>query len=120
MTAHVESEIFLAFDQWTTEWNNGNIDGYLEAYLNAPHTRYVSGKTILKGRDAIFAHFQNRGIMGTLHLTKKEIDFLSEINAQVFGEYVLTLKDGKESKGCFTVYLQKVQEDWKIVYDHSS
>ena len=120
MTAPIESEIFAAFDQWTTEWNNGNITGYLEAYLDAPYTRYVSGKTILIGRENIVSHFQNRGAVGTLFLAKKEIDFVSETNAQMFGEYVVKLDDGTEAKGCFTVYLQKIEEGWKIVYDHSS
>lgn len=117
-----ESEINEAFDKWTTEWNRGNVDGYLEAYLDAPHTRYVSGKTIIRGHENIVAHFQKRGAKGKLSLVGKEIDFMSQTDAHIFGEYVVDIDDGSGAvvKGCFTIYLQKVGDRWKIVHDHSS
>jgi ketosteroid isomerase-like protein len=119
------SEIKSAFGQWTDAYNRGNIEGYLEGYADLPTIRYVSGKNVIIGKEEICKVFKEKGTKGFLELVHFEAECFGA-NAICFGKYKLTedLKDGKEKEivheGCFTVHVQKLNGQWKIISDHSS
>lgn len=120
-----EDEIRKCFNSWTKCYNDGNLDGYLEAYADSEKTRYVSGSDIIIGKEKIKELVHSRGVKGMLSLDTLQIDFISEQNAICFGQYMLQLskvqdKDMEYRKGCFTVHLKKIEDQWKIVSDHSS
>jgi hypothetical protein len=101
------------------------LDGYLEAYADSEKTRYVSGSDIIIGKERIKELVYSRGAKGMLSLDTLQIDFISEQDAICFGKYVLQLskvqeKDMEYYKGCFTVHLKNIEDQWKIVSDHSS
>lgn len=126
----VSSEIKECFDKWTYAWNEGNIEGYLDGYVDSPIARYVSGKTVTRGKDNIARMFKERGARGNLSLISFESCCVSEHDAICFGQYRLiqytTVADNNEDsleetqEGCFTVHVRRVQHSWKIISDHSS
>ena len=116
---HVKVDIRNSFDNWTTAWNNDDIEGYLNGYANLPSVRYVSGKKIIKGKENIENLFRERGAKGTLSLVHFESECVSESDAVCFGQYRLTCDDDKH-EGCFTVHVRKIEGSWKIISDHSS
>jgi len=122
----LRNEIKSCFDSWTKCWNSGDVDGYLNGYIQSSSARYVSGKNIIRGYDEICKHFHSRGAKGKLLLKNFESNVISDCHAVCFGEYQLDLLDGggEQYEGCFTCHLQKVDigdsKGWKIVSDHSS
>jgi len=121
----IEDEIRKSFDSWTKCYNNGNLDGYLEAYADSEQTRYVSGSDVLLGKERIKELVHSRGPQGILSLDTLQIDVITEQNAICFGQYILQLNNTQDKnmeyhKGCFTVHLRKLNDQWKIVSDHSS
>lgn len=122
----IHNEIKSCFDSWTKCWNSGDVDGYLNGYIQSSSARYVSGKNIIRGYDEICKHFHSRGAKGKLLLKNFESNVISDCHAVCFGEYQLDLLDGsgEQYEGCFTCHLQKVDigdsKGWKIVSDHSS
>mmetsp|Transcript_20937 Transcript_20937/g.31809 ORF Transcript_20937/g.31809 Transcript_20937/m.31809 type:complete len:145 (-) Transcript_20937:1848-2282(-) len=113
------TEIKSCFDTWSNCWNSGDIEGYLDGYLDSPSVRYVSGKKVVRGKDSIAEHFRARGAGGQLSLTHFETDCLTDEHAICFGQYRLELEGGIH-EGCFTCHVQKIDKSWKIISDHSS
>lgn len=120
-----EYEIKKCFDSWTECYNQGNLNGYLEAYADSEYTRYVNGSNIIIGIQNIRDLVHSRGSNGVLSLEHFQVDMISDHDAICFGQYRLHVKtDGNDSfakhKGCFTVHVRKFEGAWKIWSDHSS
>jgi ketosteroid isomerase-like protein len=58
--------------------------------------------------------------MGTLKFSDLIVTVLSPDSAFVRGQFHLTMPDGKEPHGLFTLVLKKFPEGWRIIHDHSS
>jgi ketosteroid isomerase-like protein len=116
-----ECAIIDAFAGWTRAWNDGNVEGYVDAYLDSPTTRYVSGTTILHGKDKIAARCREKGVHGCLLTSDFEISILGTNDAVVFAKFCLVARDDTRHAGVFTVHLTRLTDtSWKIVSDHSS
>ena len=124
-------EIQSCFDKWAQAWNEGDINGYLDGYSDIPSVRYVSTKMVTRGKENIVKLFQERGAKGKLSLLHLESDIIGQDDAICFGQYRLVEEchvDGDNSgnqeekvhEGCFTVHVRRIQNEWKIISDHSS
>jgi hypothetical protein len=65
------------------------------------------------------ARFPTPQQMGKLTVTNITIEVLTDVDAIVFGHWMLAV-DNKAQKGVFTVQLRKIEGDWLFVSDHSS
>ncbi len=104
-------------------WNRGDIEGYLEGYLDSGETRMASGAQVIRGKDAIANGFRARyttpATMGTFEQSDMEIELLGETDALVFARWRHTV-DRTVQEGVFTVHLRKIGDDWYVVSDHTS
>ena len=116
----VADEVRKAFDTWTSAWNSGDVDGYLEAYENSDTVRYVSGSKIIHGKEDIVKKYKEKGIKGQLALGNFEVDDIGLENAIAFGEFLLTIDENTKAKGVFTVHVRLQNGLWRIHSDHSS
>ena len=118
-----EVAIRAVFDAGCAAWNRGELDGYLASYWNSDKTMWVSGGTLTRGSQAITAAYKARfptpQQMGKLTVTDMAIDILTDMDAIVFGHWMLAV-DNKTQKGVFTAQLRKIEDDWLFVSDHSS
>ena len=118
-----EVAIHATFDAGCAAWNRGELDGYLASYWNSDKTIWVSGGTLTRGSQAITAAYKARfptpQQMGKLTVTNMTIEVLTDLDAIVFGHWMLTI-DNKTQKGVFTVQLKKIEGEWLFVSDHSS
>ena len=118
-----EAAIRATFDFGCAAWNRGDVDAYLAGYWDSEQTRWISGGTVIEGRDAIVAAVKARYPspegMGTLDLTRLEIDVLTARDALVFGRLWHTLGDVTRAL-VFTVQLRREGEAWLMVTDHTS
>ena len=118
-----ESDARAAFEASCAAWNRGDVDAYLAGYWDSEQTRWISGGTVIEGKDAIVAAVKARyptpERMGTLELTQLEINALTAQDALVFGRLRHTLGDVTRAL-VFTVHLHKVGAAWLMVTDHTS
>jgi ketosteroid isomerase-like protein len=107
------------------DWNQGNLDGFLEGYWNSPGIVFQSGGNRSVGfeamRDRYRKRYQAEGkAMGRVAFSEVEIVPLSADSAFVRGRWGLTMPDGKKPGGLFTLIFRKFPNGWKIVHDHTS
>jgi uncharacterized protein (TIGR02246 family) len=106
-------------------WNNGDLDGYLAYYKDAPDTQAVLG-SFARGRDAIRnafrANFPNREAMGSLEQTEIDVRPLGETFALATGRYHLnrSRKGGGDADGTFTEVFEKTAAGWQIILSETT
>ncbi len=104
-------------------WNRGDIEGYLDGYLDSEETRMASGARVIRGKDAIAKGFRARyttpAAMGTFEHSEMEMELLGEADALVFAHWRHTVERTVQ-KGVFTVHVRKIGDDWYVVSDHTS
>ena len=67
-------------------------------------------------------NYSSRASMGTLTFSELEVHPLSDTFAVCIGKYHLerSKKDGGPADGLFSLVLQKTDDGWKIVLDHTT
>jgi uncharacterized protein (TIGR02246 family) len=106
-------------------WNAGDLEGYVKGYRDSPDTLFV-GRQISKGYAQILEdykrNYSTRASMGTLIFSELEVHSLSDTFAVCLGKYHLdrSKKDGGPADGMFSLVLEKTDDGWKIVLDHTT
>lgn len=119
----IKSEITDMLHAQDAAWNAGDIDGFMEDYLKSEDLRFASGGNVNRGWQATIDGYKNRypdkETMGKLTFKDMEIKVLSAQYAQVFGRWELEREQDKPG-GLFTLLVQKRDEKWLIITDHTS
>jgi uncharacterized protein (TIGR02246 family) len=106
-------------------WNAGDIDGFVKGYKDSPETIFI-GKQVSKGYQQIlddYRHnFATRASMGNLVYSELEVTALNDSFAVCTGRYHLDRprKEGGPADGLFSIVLEKTDQGWKIVLDHTT
>ncbi|MGH7506835.1 MAG: YybH family protein [Longimicrobiales bacterium] len=108
------------------EWNRGDLDGFLEDYLDSPETAFV-GAEVSYGVDQIRARYlrsywSTGRPEGLLRFENLRVRPLGSDYALAHGTYVLTDRDDgtEQSRGMFSLVLLRTSDGWRIIHDHSS
>ena len=106
-------------------WNRGNLQAYMDGYWRSPDLVFFSGATVTRGWQPTLERYQQRYAsagreMGKLEFSELHVDVLNERAAVVTGHWRLTMSDGKQPHGLFTLVFKKMDAGWRIVHDHSS
>lgn len=106
-------------------WNHGKLEGFMQGYWHSPDLTFFSGATETRGWEPTLARYRQRyqaegKEMGKLEFQKLNIDLLSRRSAVVTGQWQLTMSDGKQPHGLFTLIFKRLPAGWKIVHDHTS
>ena len=121
----VELDVAKAMLAQERAWNRGDIEGYAKGYKDSPETIFI-GKQMLKGYAQIVAEYKRAYptpvSMGTLAFSEIEVHPLDEKFAICTGKYHLerTKKEGGAVDGVFSMVLEKTEQGWKIVLDHTT
>ncbi|HEY4379516.1 MAG TPA: nuclear transport factor 2 family protein [Acidobacteriaceae bacterium] len=106
-------------------WNAGDLEGYVKGYKDSPDTVFM-GRQVSKGYAQIVEDYKHnymtRSSMGTLTYSELEAHALSDTFAICLGHYHLdrSKKDGGAADGAFSLVLEKTDQGWKIVLDHTT
>src|SRR5262249_5250380 len=106
-------------------WNHGQLEGYMQGYLDSPHLTFFSGGSVTKGRGPTLQRYrplsQGQGKeMGQLDFQDLNIELLGRKAAVVTGKWRLTMSNGTTPHGLFTLIVKKMPAGWRIVHDHTS
>ncbi len=106
-------------------WNRGDLEAYVQAYKDSPDTIFVSNQ-VNRGFSGLLAEYRRdyptKAAMGILGFSDLEVHPLGEDFATCIGRYHLdrTRRDGGSSEGYFSLVLEKTDQGWKIVLDHTT
>src|ERR1051325_2332451 len=106
-------------------WNHGKLEVFMQGYWQSPDLDFFSGGTVTKGWEPTLQRYRQRyqsegKEMGKLEFQDLHIDLLSRRSAVVTGKWQLTMSDGKQPHGLFTLVFKRLAGGWKIVHDHTS
>jgi len=110
-------------DAQQNNWNEGNVDAFLEGYWHSPDLTFSGTGGIARGWDAVLARYKknypDRAAMGRLDFYDLEFHFLGADAALVLGHWHLSRAQG-DIGGVFSLVWQRFPEGWRIVHDHTS
>jgi ketosteroid isomerase-like protein len=105
------------------DWNQGNVDAFLEGYWHSPDLTFSGSGGIARGWDGVLARYKknypDRAAMGQLDFSGLEFHFLGRDAALVLGHWHLSRAQG-DIGGVFSLVWQRFPEGWRIIHDHTS
>ena len=106
-----------------SNWNRGDIPAYMEGYWKSDSLLFVGGKGPTYGWSQTLTNYlksyPTNEKMGKLTFKLIKVDVLSQQDAFVVGQWTLHRKSDTLG-GHFSLLWKKIDEEWKIVADHSS
>ena len=103
-------------------WNKGDLDGYMNAYWKSDSLVFI-GKSIQRGWDSVNSSYQklysDKSKRGTLNFTYLKTTTFTENDVMIVGRWEVTIYEAKRG-GNFTVIMKKINNEWKVVYNHTS
>ncbi len=106
-----------------TDWNNGDIDGFMQGYWKSDSLVFVGKAAPVYGWKNTLERYKkaypDKSAMGALTFTIIKVELLDSSNGFVLGGW--RLKREKDSpEGYFTLWFRKIDGKWVIVCDHTS
>lgn len=106
-----------------TEWNKGNVAGYMKGYWESDSLVFIGKSGPTYGYEQTLARYKkaypDKDAMGVLTSTILSMKKLSAEYYFIVGKWALERKAGNLS-GSYTLLIQKINGEWVIVNDHSS
>ncbi|MFK8052197.1 MAG: DUF4440 domain-containing protein [Woeseiaceae bacterium] len=122
-TTSVEAEVRAMLSKQIADWNNGDIDAFMQSYWNNPTVRFASGGDVKSGWLTVLNQYKARypdvSAMGRLTTAELDIQALSDSAALAFGRWIVTA-NGQDYCGLFSLVIRNVDDRWVIVHDHTS
>lgn len=122
-TEKAKTAIELELRKQQVAWNNGNLIGFMAAYLPSDSLKFVSKRGITYGWQNVYNNYQKSyasdSLMGKLDFDFKHIELINNNHAIVTGTWQVNNQKGISS-GYFTLWLKRFKNKWLIVYDHTS
>jgi len=123
MKPSAEEEISETLQLQQKSWNEGDVNGFMNYYLNSDDLTFAGINGVTKGHEQVLKrylkNYDTPEKMGTLDFTILEFHQLSDKSAYLIGEWSLQRLDDNPS-GYFTLVWEKVNGQWKIIHDHTS
>ncbi|HJU67270.1 MAG TPA: nuclear transport factor 2 family protein [Gemmatimonadaceae bacterium] len=104
-------------------WNRGDLDAFVEDYVDSPRTTFISRQGVLHGRAAIRERYVPRfapGVRDSLSFDGVEADILGRDIIHVVAWYTLMRGDSVVSRAPTSVVLIRNGPRWSILKDHTS
>ena len=120
-----ELAIILLLNQQVTEWNNGNLDGFMEAYWKSDSLLFITATSTRKGWQSVYDsyrknYFETESTRGILKFEVLEFYPLNQQNNEilVLGKWEVN-KEEKISSGKFSLIMKQIEGKWRIIVDHT-
>ncbi len=104
-------------------WNEGNIDEFMTGYWQSDSLKFITKNGIRHGYDSVALNYKktygSREKMGTLDFSNIACAALQPGMMHVTGNWKVTESNGKVHSGIFSLIFRKVDQEWKIIIDHT-
>ena len=124
LSGNAQAAIRQVLDKQVEAWNRQDLDAFMQGYWHSPKLTFFSGATENRGWDAALERYRKAyksegRQMGKLAFSDLQIEILGPAAAFVRGSFHLTMPDGKQPHGIFTLVFRKFPEGWRIIHDHT-
>lgn len=118
-----EKEAILeAMSQQEQDWNNGDIDAFMQGYWSSDSLMFVGKNGIKYGWQTTLENYKksypDKSTMGKLSFTIEKLEVENQ-SAFMLGKWNIIRESGNIG-GYFTLYWKKMDGKWLIVLDHTS
>lgn len=107
----------------TTAWNKGDINGFMQTYWHSDSLLFIGKNGVTYGWQATLDRYKktypDATTMGKLDFKLLEFKPLAAGVYLLIGKWHLQRSIG-DLEGHFSLVLQKIKGEWKIIADHSS
>ncbi len=126
LTFHVtaqsaERDIEALLTQQAEAWNTGDIDGFMQGYIQSDDLHFLGKGGLTAGWHATLERYKkgypDQQTMGHLTFDLKEITKRTKDVYTVIGKFHLARQEMDDAEGFFLLVLQKIKGNWKIVAD---
>jgi ketosteroid isomerase-like protein len=123
------AKIKQVLEEQAKDWNDGNVDRFVQGYWRSEETVFVGASGIARGFSGVLARYKrdypDKKAMGHLSFSNLEVHPTCADSAYVLGEFSLErdspVTGKRETKsGYFTLYFRKISDKWVIVADHTT
>ena len=118
-----QQKILKVLEDQRVAWNKSDMEEYMQGYWKSDSLVFVGKSGPEYGWQNILDNYKkaypDKKAMGFLTFDIREIRVLNKENAFVVGAWHLKM-DTDEQRGYFTLLLEKINGQWKVVADHSS
>jgi hypothetical protein len=108
--------------QQVSDWNNFNIEGFMQGYWKSDSMMFVGSK-VTYGWDSTLVRYKrtypNAEAMGTLRFEILKMQFVGVDACLITGKYFLQRKADNPS-GLFSLLFKRKNGKWVVVYDHTT
>jgi uncharacterized protein (TIGR02246 family) len=117
-------QIVTQLERAASDWNQGDLDGFLSDYAPESTTTFVDGRRARHGFDFIRDNYARWFAPGarrdSLRFEEIEVRPLGPNHALVTARFILERAGAVTSSGPFTLVMERRSGGWKILHDHSS
>ena len=114
--------ILKVMNQQEADWNNGNINAFMQGYWQSDSLVFIGKNGIKYGWKTTLTNYQksypDKTSMGKLAFNIIKLEVNGE-TAYMLGKWSLT-RANDNPNGYFTLYWKKIDSQWVIVIDHTS
>lgn len=118
-----KTAILAAMKTQEKDWNNGDIDAFMESYWKSADLSFISSRGPTYGWDQTKSNYKkgypSKEAMGKLQFDIIRLDPISVDAFYMIGKYTLT-RVNDEPTGHFTLLWRKIDSKWVIASDHTS
>ena len=118
-----KQEITTMMLQQAKDWSNGDLEAFMEGYIKSDSLKFVGSKGITYGWQQTLNNYKKgyptKEHTGILTFNLLNFDQLADDVFLVIGEYHLK-RSVEDADGMFSIILKKIEDEWKIIADHSS
>jgi beta-aspartyl-peptidase (threonine type) len=123
--AAASAAVRAVLDAQVEAWNRGDLEAFMAGYWRSPDLVFQSGSTVTRGWQATLERYRKRyqsegKEMGRLRFEELDLQPLGPDAVFIRGRWHLTMKDGSEPNGLFTLLARRIDGAWRIVHDHTS
>jgi len=118
-----QEKILILLDKQVEAWNEGNLEKFMETYWKSEQLVFVGSRGPTYGWQATLESYKrgypDKKAMGKLKFDILDISKIDKHSVFVIGRFDLDRESG-DLAGHFTLVIQKIKGEWKIISDHSS
>jgi len=118
-----ECAVRAVLERQEIAWNEKDLRRFMEGYWQNEQLLFASGGEVTLGwqttLDRYLKNYDSAAKIGKLDFSLKKIDLMGDDWAKVLGRWEVARTNEKLS-GLFTLILQRQNDGWKIVHDHTS
>ena len=124
-TGDPQAEIAAMLNRSAADWNRGDLQGFMNDYLNDSTVSFMSRGHVQYGWQPVFDNYQRNYFApgksrDSLTFEELHVRSLAADAAFATARFKLTRGDSTVASGPFTLVLRKVNDRWLIIHDHTS